>query len=341
MRLRALTVVAFLVMASSVTTSCARPRRAEYQPGTGPHVAGQQGWAWPEVSPPGMGISCRMPAAPRHEQRTGREDDGAFYRTTTARAEVPYGSFGIIVTEWEGGLVGDPLEAASEIADNIFTEQQLTQRRSERLDIPGYYGREDTGIARNGVFVALRQFVGKRRIYVAVAIVTHAAGPLGTAETFMSSVRLDADDTLLPLTGSSTALLPIYMPETNFAVRMPPLASRQTEDLELEGRTVVTHSFATEVPNARLRVRVVDLARGVDEETLEQLTQVLGLGEETGPTSASGFPGIVYTRSTASVSIESRLFITASRVYVLEVAQPASQPSSAIAREFFESFRIL
>src|SRR5690606_15695007 len=95
-------------------------------------------------------------------------------------------------------------------------------RRTQRLDIGGFYGREDTGLAPNGVFVALRQFVGARRIYVAFAIVAHAPGPLATAESFMGSIRLDVDDALLPVGGASTALSAIFVPETDFAVRMPP-----------------------------------------------------------------------------------------------------------------------
>ena len=109
MRLRLLCFAMLVVMAGP---GCARRSRAAFQPSGGPQVAGQQGWAWPEVNPPGLGIAFRMPGPPRYEQRFGREEDGAFYRSISARTEVPYGSFGMIVTEWEGGLVGDTLEAA-------------------------------------------------------------------------------------------------------------------------------------------------------------------------------------------------------------------------------------
>lgn len=325
----------------SLASGCARRARYEYRPQTGPQVAGQRGWAWPEVNPPGLGIACRMPAAPRYEQRVGREDDGAFYRSISARSTVPYGTFGVIVTEWEGGIVGDPLESAHELANEVFSEQQLTQRRSQRLDIAGFYGREDTGLGPNGVFVALRQFVGARRIYIAFAIVAHQPGPLSTAESFMSSVRLDVGDAILPVGGESTVASAIFVPETDFAARMPPISSRRTEDLAVGDRTLVTHSFVSETPQARLRVRVIDLPDRVDAELVQEVTETLGLGEQGPPVSASGFPGTTFARTSGSVAIEGRMFITASRIYVIEAARPSAQPAADIIREFLDSFRIL
>lgn len=339
-------LLCFAMLVVMAGPGCARRSRAAFQPNGappngGPQVAGQQGWAWPEITPPGLGVAFRMPAQPRYEQRFGREEDGAFYRSISARAEVPYGAFGMIVTEWEGGLVGDTLEAAHEVANNVFSEQQLTQRRTQRLDIGGFYGREDTGLAPNGVFVALRQFVGARRIYVAFAIVAHAPGPLATAESFMGSIRLDVDDALLPVGGTSTALSAIFVPETDFAVRMPPISSRRTEDLRVGDHNVVTHSFVSETAGARLRVRVIDLPERADPETVEEVTRALALGQTGAPVSASGFPGNVFTRTTGSVSIEGRMFITAQRIYVIEAARPGSGQASDTVRDFFDSFRIL
>lgn len=354
MSLRLLCIATFVCL---LALGCGR-RRVNYQP-TGPQVAGQQGWAqpriaqpgqavtpqdgwmWAEINPRGLGLACRMPATPRYEQRIGREDDGAFYRSGSARVTVPYGNFGVIVTEWEGGIVGDPLDAAHDLANTVFSEQQLTERRSKRLDVAGFYGREDTGVGPNGAFVALRQFVGARRIYVAFAIVARAHGPLGSAEAFMSSIRLDTGDAIFPVGGSSERASAIFVPETDFAVRMPPLSSRRTEDLTIGDYTLTTHSFVAETPGARLRVRVIDLPERADLEVVQEITQGLALGQLGAPVSASGFPGNAFTRTSGNVAIDGRLFITASRMYVIEAARPSTQPASALAREFFESFRIL
>jgi hypothetical protein len=322
--------------------------RVQYHPSGGPALAGAQlqppgetapdGWA--EVSPPGTGLACHMPGLARYDQRVGRESDGAFYRTVSARAEVPYGSFGVIVTEWEGGLVGDPLETARDVADNLFSQQQLDQRRSQRLDMAGFYAREDTGLAPNGVFVALRQFVGSHRIYVAMAIVANAPAPLRMAESFMSSVRLGLNDALLPV-GQGEEAHALFLPETDFAVRMPPLTSRRTADLDLGERSAVAHTFVSQVPNARLRVRVIDLPRGEDLGDLEEIAAHLGLGDAGSPVSASGFPGASFSRTSGDTAVEGRIFQTASRVYVLEAASPTSGAPTQLIRTFFDSFRIL
>lgn len=320
-------------------------RRVEYRPADlAPRVAGateaQGGWAWPEVTVEGTGLTCRFPAQPHYDQRVGREDDGAFYRTRSARSRVPYGSFGVSVTEWEGGLVGDPLEAAASMADDVFATQHLRERRSQRLDIPGFYGREDTGLAQNGGFVALRQFVGRSRIYVAFAVVSNAPGPLSTAEGFMGSIRLDAEDALLPM-GTGREPSPVFMPETDFAVRMPPLSARRTEDLEIGERTVPMQSFVAEGVGVRLRVRVIEVRGGADPELVAQIVAQLSLGQPGGPVSASGFPGTAYERTTGNVVVRGRVFVTAARVYVLEAATPPAPSVDPTVRGFFDSFRIL
>jgi hypothetical protein len=282
-----------------------------------------------------------MPIAPRYEQRIGRAEDGAFYRSMSARASVPYGSFGVIVTEWEGGIVGDPLEAARELANTVFSEQELTERRSQRLDIPGFYGREDTGVDPDGAFVALRQFVGARGIYVAYAIVARARNSLASAEAFMRSIQLGTGDAIFPVDGPSAVASPIFVPETDFAVRMPPPTVRRTEDLTVGDHTLTAHSFVATTPNVRFRVRVLDLPEQADTEAIQEITQALAVGQLGGAVSASGFPGIAFTRTSGDRTIEGRLFITASRIYVIEASRPSSRPRDALAREFFESFRIL
>lgn len=299
------------------------------------------GWAWAEVRPAQTGFACRMPAQPRYNHRVGRDPDGAFYRTINARTQVPYGSFAVIVTEWEGGLVGDPLEAAASAANDIFSRERLGRRRSQTLDVPGFYGREDTGVAPNGLFVALRQFVGRNRIYVAVAIVQSAPAPLSTAESFMSSIRLDAGDALLP-TGRGTEPTPLFLPETDFAVRMPPVTARRTEDVSFADRTITSHSFFSDAGATRFRVRVFEIGNSnMEPEMGARLARQLELGDPGAPVSASGFPGTSFRRRTGAADVYARVFVTAGRIYVLEVATRSDDPQSTVVRNFFDSFRIL
>ncbi len=328
------------------TPGC-RARRVEYGGVYGnvhaPQVAASAGtgWGWNDVAVQGTGLSCRFPTQARYTQRVGREPDGAFYRTRSARAEVPYGVFGVSITEWEGGLVGDPLEVARRVADDIFSTAELRDRRTQRLDIAGFYGREDVGIAPDGVFVALRQFVGQRRIYLAIATVANAPGPLGTAERFMTSIRIDTADAILPV-GHGAEPAPMFMPETDFAVRMLPVSSRRSEDLDLGERRVPMQSFVSDGPGVRLRVRVIEVTGGVEPEMLEQIADRLSLGQRRDPVSCSGFPGANFAeRASGNVVIRARLFVTANRVYVLESASRPAQSHDPIIETFFDSFRIL
>jgi hypothetical protein len=342
---------AVIALLATVSAGCG-PRRVQYgRPGTvvvnprGVVVSSAQpqrgaGWAWQEVRPPTTGLACRMPVQPRFQQRVGRERDGVFYRRVDARAEVPFGNFAVLVTEWEGGIVGDALEAAASLADEIFEREGLGQRRSTRLDVPGFYGREDTGVAQNGAFVALRQFVGRSRIYVAVSIVRSDRGGLGMAEQFMGSIRLDGADAILPM-GRGGAPLPLFLPETDFAVRMPPVTSRRTEDVTIGEDTVVSHVFFADAGQTRYRVRVFDLSHALESDFPTRLAEHLQLGVAGAAVSTSGFPGRVYQRTVETVTIESRLFVTGSRIYIIEVAAPSGRADDDATRTFFDSFRIL
>ncbi|HJL17440.1 MAG TPA: hypothetical protein RMH99_17355, partial [Sandaracinaceae bacterium LLY-WYZ-13_1] len=238
-------------------------------------------------------------------------------------------------------LVGDPLEAASGVADSVFETQELSQRRSTRLDIPGFYGREDVGVAPNGAFVALRQFVGRSRVYVAMAVVANARRPLGAAEHFMGSIELDESDAILPF-GAPGELEAIYLPEADFTVRMPALTHRRTVDVRVGEHTRSAWVFESRGDDVRYRVRVIAFPEGVPPGSLAEVREGLSLGDGRGPVHASGFGGRAFTRSSDSTRVDARAYVTAHRVYVVEAARRrGDRAHRAEVTEFFSSFRIL
>lgn len=326
--------------------ACARRVRRNYpntgyaqpQYGAAPGGAAMAGWV--VVRPPRTGVTLQMPGGAATSTRTGRDDDGARFHSTMLRSQTRMGSFALIVTEWEGGLVGDPLISAEEVADELFETQELGRRRSTRLDIPGFYGREDLGVSSNGAFVALRQFVGTHRVYVALAVVPNQQHALQIAERFMASVELQRSDALLPF-GQPGELEAIYMPEADFSVRMPALTHRSSAEVEVDGRDRDSWTYESRGGDARYRIRVIAFDGPPPEGVVQTLRAQLSLGDSAGPTSASGFPGYIYERRSETGEGEARIYVTAGRVYIVDEAhrRGASEHASR-AGQFFDSFRI-
>lgn len=297
--------------------------------------------SWSNVTLPGTGVSCRMPGLPRLNESVRREDDGTFLRTRGGRLQLPTGSFGLLVIEWEGGMVGDALRAARELADEVFETEQLGHRRTVRVEVPGFYAREDTGVADNGVFVALRQFVGRDRVYIAMSSVPNQPHALRAAEAFMTSVRLPTADALFPM-GQGGAPRQIFVPEADFAVRMPALSMQRAQDVDVGDHRLAAQVYGAQYGQVRFRIRVIDLPREpIDGELIDVFAQALGLGTRGEALTMSGFPGAAFQRSIQGGFIESRVFLTVGRIYVLEAAMPAALSRTGDTRAFFDSFRIM
>lgn len=277
-----------------------------------------------------------MPSTPRIETSSGYDDDGAAYQSVRVRADSPYGVFGMFVTQWEGGVVGDPLVIARELAESILERTDTPDRRATRVAIPGFYAREDIGHAANGSFFALRQFFGRDRIYVAVASVRSDPTGLRAAEEFMRSIALDRRDALLPF-GDSTQPVPLYLPDVDFAVHMPPLASRRSSAIEVDGAPVDASMFESRHASGVYRVTVVSFPDHVPEQALEHVATTLSLGAADRYIDASGYPGRTFQPTGDRAA---RAFATPNRVYVLEIIG-ASGLAQAARDDFFGSFRIL
>jgi hypothetical protein len=291
---------------------------------------------WFDVRPPDAGFACRMPGLPRIQTLSGHDEDGAGYQTVRARASLPYGTFGMFVTEWEGGFVGDPLTHSRELARSIVEHLETPDHRAARVRIPGFYAREDIGHTPDGGFFAMRQFVGRDRIYVAITAVRDDAVGLRAAEQFMQSIALDRRDALLPY-GESTAPVPLYLPDVDFAVNMPPIASRRSSEVEVDGVTTKAWVFESNHPDGHFRVTVLRFPEGPPEGALEHVAEALSLGRADRHVHASGYPGMTYA---AAPDRRVRAFVTSIRVYVLEVAG-ADALGSRATDAFFDSFRIL
>lgn len=289
---------------------------------------------WLPVQPAEAGFRCQMPGRAEVRERRGFADDGVPFRTIIAQTQLRFGTFSMASTHWEGGIAGDALDQTQALAERIAEIGELSNREVRRLSVPGYYGREDTGRTSEGAFVAIRQFVGRERLYVAVAVVANQQGqPLRSAELFMESLEFDVDDMILPR-GQADVPVPIFVPEVDFAARMPPFTGGDSRQLTVADQELKLRSFES-VGQRTYRVLVLELEERPEEGFLDQLAGHLDLGEAQAPTHTSGYPGRAYR----SATLRSRAFVTASRVYVLQVSSDAG--SDAAAQAFFRSFRIL
>ncbi len=304
-------------------------------PVAGAAAAGPVGWA--DVRQPAAGFACQMPAIPQVEAVSGIAEDGASYETLRARASAPFGSFAMIVTQWEGGVVGDPLTIGRELAETVLELAETSDARARRVTMPGFYAREDTGLSPDGAFFAMRQFFGRDRIYVAIASVRRDPMGLRAAEQFMESIALDRRDAILPV-GEEVEPVPIYLPDVDFSVTMPPLAARRAIQIDIEGAADEAWSFESRHAGGGVyRVTVIVFEDGAPEDALEHTATSLSLGSAAEYVHASGFPGRTYEPSDGH---EVRAFVTAHRVYVLEVTAAGALGADA-ADAFFGSFRIL
>lgn len=309
-----------------------------YNPNAGHNGYGQPsygaGGAWLPVQPAEAGFRCQMPGRAEVRERRGWAEDGVPFRTIIARSQMRYGTFSIASTHWEGGIAGDALDQTRALAERIAEIGELRNREVQRLSVPGYYGREDTGRTQDGAFVAIRQFVGRERLYVAVAVVANEQGqPLRAAELFMESLQFDVSDMILPR-GQPDIALPTFVPEVDFAAQMPPFTGGDSRSLTIADQDLKLRSFES-VGQRTFRVIVLEMEERPPEGFLDRVAAQLDLGEAGAPVHTSGYPGRAYR----SATLRSHAIVTASRVYVLQIS--ADEGSNDAAEAFFQSFRIL
>lgn len=333
-------LLATLLLALALTSAGCRARG--YYGYASQPVAGNQGWV--RLSPPGSGLTCTMPGQPRMERRQDQDDDGTAVTVTAMQTRFPRGLFQVHVLHYEHGITGDPLEIVREIALGVLDLPDLHLEHSVRLDLPGYYAREDVVTHPQGAYIGMRQLFGRQRIYVAVVAVPRDQMAMRDAQQFLSSVQVDGNDALYPVAGAGVdnAFHPIYMPQDDFAVHMPPIARVQSEEVIIDSVHAQHQLFEAERGGVTYRVRIVGFRdENIPENALEQVATRFGLGSATGPAQASGFPGVQTELSgNQGEAITSRLFRTATRIYVLETRFAGGNPPADV-EDFFSSLRIL
>lgn len=291
------------------------------------------GTGWTRARTERGGFSIRMPRRPSVARGEGYAEDGARYEVTSLRLTTPLGLYAALAIEWEGGVVGDALESSRQLALRVFDSTEMARRSAERLRVPGYYAREDVGQMADGTYVALRQYVGRRRVYVVLAAVRGTEASVAVARTFVESMELEDDDAILPL-GGDGAPVALYMPESDFAVTMPPLTMMRLEQVDVAERSAEVAIYESQRAGTLLRIRVVAFDRGRPDGAVDAVASAFDLGESAGFVSCSGFPGRRFTGRDGKTSL---VFATAGRVYVLT----ALSSQTASFDGFFDSFRIL
>jgi hypothetical protein len=238
--------------------------------------------------------------------------------------------------------VGDPLELTHNLAERMLGRLPVEPVRSVRLDVPGFYGREDVARNSDRVLVRMRQFIGAHRLYVAIAVVPEAPQTMAVADQFMESVSIDPRDALYErVSGNGPGRWgPVYLPEDDFAVQMPAINNVSSRSLRLPSAEAAVRSYEARGETAYYRISVIILSEGTTDTTLDEIARAFALGERTGPSTASGFPGYALIGETQSHATESRIYRTTNRVYVLQ-AMARTAGGSLAADNFFDSLRIL
>ncbi|GAB5540258.1 MAG: hypothetical protein RLO52_12735 [Sandaracinaceae bacterium] len=325
-----------------ILPSCASRQRYGW---TRPVTAGTV--EWHDVSPRGSGVRVSMPARPIGDTDQNRAEDGARMRQTSVRAETRYGLFAVHVNQLEGGYVGDPLIAAAAFAEGIFESADLERERSQRLTVQGFYAREDLGRGENDTFVAMRQFVGADRVIIALAVVPRRSqDAMQIASRFMGSIQLDPAHALLPREGARRGdgtWTPLYIPEADFAISMPSAPAMEEAEIMLDGQRTPVWTYQTQDDWGRYRVRVVTFSTRMPDGAYAAMREQLHLQREIRPVQTNGYPGLVFTTDRGGTRAFTRLYQTASRLYVVEAIGPRASMRGH-ARDlmaYFDSFRIL
>jgi hypothetical protein len=304
--------------------------------------AGPGGWA--RVSAPGTSASFVMPGQPQTQTTRHVHDDGTPFVQTQAVSRTASGYFAVSVVDVEGGLVGDPLRELDAVTEAVAEELHFAEQRVTRLDVPGFYGRQVAGRTNEGVVVIMRSYLGFRRIYTAVVGVPDTPASEPVVAAFLDGVELDPSDTLYPHATTAASRpdeavwAPVFMPEDDFGVEMPVVSEVSVGQIRIAEREAAVRTYESTLGATRYRVRVVPFEESLRPE-LDAVGEALSLGEREGPSQASGYPGAAFRRSAPDDAGESRVIVTASRVYVLEVSHPSGEDASA--DRFFDSLRIL
>ncbi|HJL15566.1 MAG TPA: hypothetical protein RMH99_07925, partial [Sandaracinaceae bacterium LLY-WYZ-13_1] len=97
-------LLSLALVGASLVTGCGRHARRAHTPrspgwGASASPGGNQPPGWVRVQPPTTGMTLSFPSRPSLDVQEGREEDGAGFRTISSRANTPYGTFGVIVSE--------------------------------------------------------------------------------------------------------------------------------------------------------------------------------------------------------------------------------------------------
>jgi len=352
--------LALCLLASAALAIALGGCRRRVSPGGYPTYGGRPGYApqqpapsmgWSRVSPDVGGVSIEVPSRqPARQSHTERAEDGARRYVSSVSVENRAGLFGLLVVRWEGGIVGDPLPAASELARSIFERAEIPRDSSRRVTRNGFYGREDTGSNDGGAFVRLQQFIGSDRVVLAVAIIARDSPPAQQmAERFLGSLQLDPRHALFAAPGtqrSDGGWTPLYIPESDFGIRMPAAPSVQEQELRIAARPVTVSMFQSTDDWGTYLVRVITFPQGgVPDEAFEEVRRRLNLQDRVRFVQSSGYPGWVYTTDADGRRTLARVFLTGSRIYVVTAQGPMQglrqRPIQRRILSYFDSFRIL
>ncbi|MCB9595068.1 MAG: hypothetical protein H6719_20290 [Sandaracinaceae bacterium] len=291
--------------------------------------------AWRTHAPPGAGISFEMPGDPEVVTQSTFSPQGSAVAVTGVFLNEGPRAFGVGVAEVEGGVAGDALAFANLLRESMTRD---TARRvtapPRRIDVPGFHALAYVGLARSSTLLT-HVVIGRRRVYVASAIVTDSASLEG-AERFLASIRLDPADALVPTIarGESGALDWVYVEPERFALRMPPAHRDLIRDANLVGRPAVRHQVDADCDGAAYHLDVYTFAG--DPPPLGEAIDALHLEGDPAPLTTSGFAGAELCDPSGTCA---RVHRTDHRLVVARIT-PAPGADPTTTREYLDSLRL-
>jgi len=300
-----------------------------------PDAESASGPTWRRLPVGESGFTAEWPMAPRVSRPT---EDGArrasFWIATAERDDL---LLRVAIAEEPGGVIGDPTAAVNQLSTSLMSDQGLLAmgaRPRTRFAYPGFHALGGRIDAPNGSAVTTA-FIGRERIYVAVAIARRSEAAFAAANRFMESVAPDPSDALTSgPTGDDRWAEILWAPE-EFSIRMPPIERDALSEAQLASRTGVKHVLEAREDGVTYRLRVYAFVR--EAPPLLEVAESVGVTGDTTPIHASGFPGIERRGDHGAIQ---RVYRTDHHVYVAEVAPAAGRPATRAAA-FVDSLHLL
>lgn len=281
------------------------------------------------------GLTAEWPSAPRVSHFSAR--DARPTNVWIATAHRPDVVLRVAVAEEPGGLAGQPIPAVDTLTRSLMSDQgmfMMGARPRTRFAYPGFHALGGRVPGPNGVAV-MTAFIGRERVYVAVAIAARSEDAYDAANRFVDSIVPDPSDAMTRGPAAEDRWTEVTWAVEAFSIRMPPVERDAVSEAQVGAHRAIRHVLEATEGGATYRLRVYGFRRA--PPLGEEVAESLGVTGDTAPIHASGFPGLERRGDDGSVQ---RIYRTDDHIYVAEV-EPAPGGSAPRADAFLSSLHLL